>query len=101
MNTNLRAGLDYAAILTTFNAEATIADSLNSILAQSQEPHEIIVVDDCSTDGTVKILKYYEKLYPKMILVINESNSGQSYSRNIAAEISKSTFLVFFDDDDV
>jgi glycosyltransferase involved in cell wall biosynthesis len=101
LNTNLRAELDYAAILTTFNAEATIADSLNSILAQSQEPNEIIIVDDCSTDGTVKILKSYEKLYPKMILVINESNSGQSYSRNIAAEISKSTFLVFFDDDDV
>lgn len=101
MNTRLSGGLEYSAIITTFNAEETIIACLNSVISQSVEPKEIIVVDDCSSDGTIEILKSYKKAYSKIKFIINKSNSGQSYSRNLAATISKSPILVFFDDDDV
>ncbi len=101
LNTKPSQELEYAAVVTTFNSESTIEASLDSILVQSHFPNEIIVVDDCSSDRTVEILESYASTYPNMIVIKNRFNSGQSYSRNIAAKISKSEILVFFDDDDV
>ena len=101
MNTASRALATYAAVLTTFNAEKTIERAVESILAQSISAAEIVIIDDASQDATVKILHSSFKHVSNLIIIVNEKNSGQSFSRNIAAQISTSELLIFFDDDDI
>lgn len=91
---------DYAAILTTFNAEDTVERAINAILWQAVLPKEIIVVDDSSSDSTAEIVRRLARLEPSIQFIANEDNHGQSYSRNLAVSKSTSDRLIFFDDDD-
>jgi glycosyltransferase involved in cell wall biosynthesis len=91
----------YSAILTTYNAKDTVADALRSILQQSVKPNEIIIVDDCSTDSTIEVIRNTLKTEDGYKLVRNSSNLGQSVARNLAAEIATGDVLVIFDDDDI
>jgi len=91
----------YTAILTTFNCEETIEESIMSILSQEIAPFELVIADDASTDNTVQILRAI-KNYPTNISIIeNDKNTGQSLGRNKCAEIAKTDYLIFFDDDDI
>ncbi len=101
MNTAAEFNLTYCAVLTTFNAEKTVVQSLESVLAQSILPAEIIVVDDCSSDATLKILESKFGRLPNIRIIVNRVNSGQSYSRNAAANLASADVIVIFDDDDV
>ncbi len=101
MNTAAEFNLTYCAVLTTFNAEKTVVQSLESVLAQSIPPAEIIVVDDCSSDATLKILESKFGRLPNIRIIVNRVNSGQSYSRNAAANLASADVIVIFDDDDV
>ena len=91
----------YSAIVTTFNAQKMIKNVVNSILEQTIKAHEIIIVDDMSTDETVRILEDSFSHLLNLRIISNENNSGQSHSRNIAAQFSTSDLLIFFDDDDI
>lgn len=91
---------DYTAILTSYNAEDTIKSALDSILNQNIPPKEIVIVDDCSTDNTIYVLDSIKEL-PNVRVIKNQVNQGQSYSRNLAIEMSSSDFAIIFDDDDV
>jgi len=62
--------------LATFNGEKYLSEQLDSILNQSYPIHEIIVSDDCSTDNTMTILKYYERNHPKINILENDKNIG-------------------------
>ena len=101
MNTNKKIVKTYCSILTTFNAEKTVARAVESILLQSIKPTEIIIVDDCSSDTTLEILKSTFGHVPNLKIIVNPVNSGQSYSRNIAARQSTSDVIIVFDDDDI
>ena len=87
--------------LATFNAEDTVARALQSALAQTWGPIEVIVVDDASTDGTVAILKKVARLHAGVRVLCNSSNAGIAAARNQMIEEARGEFLVFFDDDDV
>lgn len=89
--------LSYDAIVTCYNAESTIKKALKSILSQTWSPKNIYIIDDFSTDSTLKVL---EEFGDEVTLIRNKRNMGQSYSRNLGAALSKSDFLIFFDDDD-
>ncbi len=91
---------DYAAIMTTFNAEDTVERAIKAVLRQTVQPKEIIVVDDSSSDSTSEIVRRLARLEPSIVFIENEDNRGQSYSRNLAFSKSTSDKLVFFDDDD-
>ncbi len=101
MNTAAEFNLTYCAVLTTFNAEKTVVQALESVLAQSILPAEIIIVDDCSSDATLKILESKFAHLPNIRIIVNRVNSGQSYSRNAAANLASADVIVIFDDDDV
>ena len=101
MNTPPDKAITYCAILTTFNAQKMIKGAVNAILEQSIKAREIIIVDDMSTDETVSILEDSFSHIPNLKIFTNKSNSGQSHSRNLAAEFSTSDLLIFFDDDDI
>ena len=67
-----------SVIVTTYNQEATIGRTLDSILAQQCHlPVEIVVGEDCSTDGTLAICRQYAERFPEQIrLIANEQNKG-------------------------
>lgn len=92
--------IPYTAILTCYNSEATVVRALNSISSQNLTPSEIIVVDDNSTDDTVRIIENWNEARPNLKLMKQLENRGQSYARNLAVEISNSELCIFFDDDD-
>jgi glycosyltransferase involved in cell wall biosynthesis len=90
----------YTAILTTFNAENTVTRALESISRQTHAPTEIIIVDDCSLDNTLLVIRDFQGTSVPIKIFVNKRNLGQSWGRNFAVKESQTNFVVFFDDDD-
>jgi glycosyltransferase involved in cell wall biosynthesis len=86
--------------LITYNCIKTIERSINSIINQSWNNLEIIVIDDYSRDGTYEYLKNFEKNTKQLKVYQNRINSGVGFSRNKLISLSNGEFIVFFDDDD-
>ncbi len=101
MNTDGKTQISYAAILTTFNAEDSIDQAIQSILNQDTKASEIWIIDDCSTDNSLVRINSWANKNDTIRVIRNEKNSGQSFGRNFAGFNSKSKLLIFFDDDDI
>jgi glycosyltransferase involved in cell wall biosynthesis len=84
------------AVIPAYNAEKYIARAIDSVLAQTHQPDEIIVVDDGSTDATAEIIKRYTP----QVQYIYQENAGGSIARNTAIEAAKSEWVAFLDADD-
>jgi glycosyltransferase involved in cell wall biosynthesis len=87
--------------LATFNAKDTAARALQSALAQTWRPLEIVIVDDASIDGTVAILKEIAARHSNVRILCNYRNGGIAAVRNQMIEEARGELLTFFDDDDV
>ncbi len=87
-------------IIPCYNVEKYLDSCVQSIINQTYKNLEIILVDDCSTDNTWKIIKQYEKKYENIKALKNEKNSGAGYSRNRAVEIASNQYISFIDSDD-
>lgn len=89
--------------MPTYNHEKYIAKSIDSVLMQKTNfEWELLIHDDCSTDGTLGIARRYAELYPQQIKLISETeNKGllQSYKRLI--EISEGSYLAILESDDI
>ena len=94
MNENL-----VSIIMPAYNAEKYIVKSINSIIRQSYKSWELIVVDDCSTDGTVNVISDFKD--ERIRLLNNERNSGAAISRNRALREAKGKWIAFLDSDDI
>lgn len=93
-------------IVTCYNSEKTIRDTLDSIIFQIiPTEYKIIVVDDCSTDSSLSIIREYKEMYPKYIkIVYNKKNRGAGCSRRIGLRYinkSKNNWVAFIDSDDI
>jgi len=88
----------FSVIIPTYNRLNLLKRAVNSVLDQSFKDFEIIIVDDCSTDGTWEWLKSIKD--KKIRVYRNNYNSGRSFSRNFGADKSNYDFLCFLDDDD-
>lgn len=89
----------FSVVVPTFNREDHIARCLGSIISQSFGDHEVVVVDNASTDETVEVaLNFADRLDIKVL--VNDSNQERSYSRNRGAENARGRFMVFLDSDD-
>ncbi len=89
-----------SVIIPTYNRENTILRTLKSVLNQTYQNLEIIVVDDCSTDRTVQIVKNLMEKDKRIKLLINERNRGPNYSRNRGIQHSKGKYIALLDSDD-
>lgn len=87
-------------MLTSFNAESTLARAIKGILGQELPASQIVIIDDCSTDKSVEIAKDFALVENRILLIENHKNQGQSQGRNLGATIFESDFVIFFDDDD-
>jgi glycosyltransferase involved in cell wall biosynthesis len=90
-----------SVLMTSYNREAFIAESIESVLAQTFNDFELIVSDDCSHDGTVAIANEYARRDSRVRVTINESNLGDYGNRNKAASLARGQFLKYHDSDDV
>lgn len=87
-------------ILPVFNAERFLSQCLDSILRQTYQDWELIAVDDGSKDGSMEILKSYEKREHR-IHIISKENEGVSIARNIALKHAHGDYIYFVDSDDI
>lgn len=86
-------------VIPVFNAEAFLADAINSCLEQSYKSIEIICVDNNSSDGSAALLESYKKIYPQ-VKIFSEKEPGAPAARNKGVEEAKGEFICFLDADD-
>lgn len=84
-----------SVIIPTWNSEKTIQSCLRSVINQESKKLEIIVIDDCSRDNTVKIVRSFSSVR----LILNQENKGPSYSRNIGIRQSVGEIIILLDSD--
>jgi hypothetical protein len=90
-----------SVLLTAYNREPFLASAIESVLGQTCEDFELLIVDDCSTDRTPEIARAYERLDPRVRVVVNETNLGDYGNRNRAAELARGSLLKYHDSDDL
>lgn len=88
-----------SVIIPVYNVENYLNNCVESILRQTYNNIEIILVDDGSQDNCVKMLDEFEKR-DKRIVVIHKKNGGLSDARNVGLDIAKGNYLMFVDSDD-
>ena len=86
-------------IMPSYNSEKYIKNAIDSVVQQTYRNWELIVVDDCSTDGTVNVISNFED--KRIHLLKNEKNSGAAISRNRALREATGKWIAFLDSDDV
>lgn len=84
-----------------FNAQRYLGDCVESVLNQTFEHWEHILVDDCSTDNSARIIKGYAEKDDRIRYVKLSENSGAGAARNRAIEESKGKYIAFLDSDDL
>lgn len=90
-----------SVLTTVYNREKYLAQAIESILNSTYENWELIIVDDCSTDGSVNIGRQYEAKDSRIKVYINEKNLGDYPNRNKAASYAKGKYLKYVDSDDL
>ena len=96
----LRDGPLASVIMTAYNVEHLVQTSVMSILNQSYRNLELIVVDDCSTDGTLEALRLMEREDERIQVIAKEQNDGTYVSKNTGLLRAKGEFAAFQDSDD-
>lgn len=86
----------FSIIICAYNIEKYIQRAINSVLNQKYEDYELIVVDDCSTDNTLKKIQTYENIN----IIKNEKNMGVGAARNKGMEQARGEYIIYLDGDD-
>lgn len=87
--------------MPAFNAENNISNSIESVINQTFTNWELLIVDDCSTDNTPKIVKSYMSKDSRVKFFQLETNSGAAIARNLAIEKAEGDYFAFLDSDDI
>lgn len=88
-----------SVIMPAYNGAKYIAEAIESVLRQTYTNWELIIIDDCSIDDTLNIVKKYQDIRIKILC--NEKNMGISYSTNKGIEVSNGKYIALLDDDDM
>jgi|688.fasta_scaffold187402_2 glycosyltransferase involved in cell wall biosynthesis len=92
--------MKYSIVITTFNSASCIDRALDGIEQLAHLPDETILVDDCSTDETISLIRKRLSGVLNIRILQNSKNMGQSYSRNLGVSQASNQFVIFMDDDD-
>lgn len=90
-----------SVLMTAYNREKYIGQAIESVLASSYRHFELIIVDDCSTDNTMAVIKEYALKEPGIKVYHNDTNLGDYPNRNKAASYAKGKYLKYLDSDDI
>jgi len=86
-------------VVTVYNKEKFIENTLNSIINQTDSPSEIIIINDGSTDRSLEIINKIQ--LPNFAYLITTKYQGVSTSRNLGLQKAKSKYIYFVDGDDI
>jgi glycosyltransferase involved in cell wall biosynthesis len=88
--------------IITYNQKDYLKECIESVLAQDYENIEIVIADDCSTDGTQDMLREYDKKYPnKFVLKLSEENQGITKNSNLAHFACSGKYIAWMGGDDL
>ena len=87
-------------IMPTYNSAKTVEKSIDTVLNQTYTNWELIIVDDCSKDDTLKVLEKYQS-HPKIKITANEINSRAAITRNNGLKLAQGQYVAFLDSDDL
>ena len=87
-------------IMAAYNAEKTIELAIESVLNQTYSNFELLVINDCSKDGTAKLVEAFSAKDNRVRLISNEKNSGVSYTRKHGLEEANGSWIAILDSDD-
>ncbi len=88
-----------SVIMPVYNAEGFIKETVDSILNQTFQNFELIIVDDCSTDGSRRIIESIKDI--RIRYYRNIENRGIAYTRNRALSLADAEYIAIMDDDDI
>lgn len=95
-----QADFKVSIIITSYNQASYLVEALESVMAQSLPPFEIIVSDDGSTDESPELLRKFARKYPDWIIPFIHENVGIPRNRNIALQRVRGNFVGILDGDD-
>lgn len=99
MDTKTR--ITVSIVMPAYNVEKYVAQAIDSVISQTMTDWELIIVDDCSTDDTAKIIDLYAKNDQRIIFIQNNQNGGSpSKARNKALKLASGRYIAFLDSDD-
>ena len=87
-------------IVPVHNAAGSLHRALRSVLSQTLTDYELILVDDCSADESIRILRKYCQLDERVRLYSTATNSGPGVARNVGLRSAKGRYIAFLDADD-
>jgi glycosyltransferase involved in cell wall biosynthesis len=90
-----------SVVMPVYNDEKYVGEAIESILNQTFEDFEFIIIDDASKDNSLKIIKEYAKKDKRIKLIINKKNKGNWATRNIGMESSVGKYILTQDSDDL
>ena len=84
-----------------YNAERFLEETIQSVLNQTYQNFELIIIDDCGQDGSLNIAEKYAKLDKRIKIYSNKENKGIAYSRNRGLQEARGEYIALLDDDDI
>jgi glycosyltransferase involved in cell wall biosynthesis len=90
-----------SVLMAVYNEEAHLREAVDSVLAQSFEDYEIIIIDDASTDGTRKISEEYAGKYDNVKVLRHNENKYRAAALNYGLTVAEGEFVAFLDGDDI
>ena len=91
--------MTFSVLIPAYNCEQTIADTVASVQRSGLYDHEIVIINDGSTDGTASVLERLQTKYDNLS-VLTQANGGVSSARNLGIDHARGDYLVFVDADD-
>ncbi|MFS1008009.1 glycosyltransferase family 2 protein [Enterococcus casseliflavus] len=88
-------------IMPSYNSGLFIKESIDSVINQTYKNWELIIVDDCSNDNTVEIIRMFQLEDSRIKPIYLDNNKGAANARNIAIEKAEGDYIAFLDSDDI
>lgn len=93
--------MKFSIIICTYNSAKKLSKSLDSVLVQTFDDYEVVIVDGASTDGTIEIIKEYEKKFAGKLRWISEKDGGIYEAMNKGVKMARGEWIYFLGSDDV
>jgi beta-1,6-glucosyltransferase len=98
---NRQGGLmDFSVVIPAYNVSGIVERAVRSAAAQTLAPLEILVIDDCSTDNTIEVVKALGRGIPSLRLLSTPANGGPAAARNVGLRAAKGDWIALLDSDD-